>query len=83
MFDSLKPQSTTFTRWLWTHLLMFGEARLVVDVGRHEVELVLLSQQPQQDDHRPAAALPHAIVNHLTGEWDHLQTHKTDHMSKM
>lgn len=54
---------------------MFGEARLVVDVGRHQVELVLLGKQPQQDDHRPAAALPHTIVNHLAGEWDHLQIH--------
>lgn len=52
---------------------MFGEARLVVDVGRHQVELVLLGQQPQQDDHRPAAALPHTVVNHLAGEWDHLR----------
>lgn len=60
---------------------MFGEARLVVDVGRHQVELVLLGKQPQQDDHRPTAALPHTIVNHLAGEWDHLQIH-THHEKK-
>lgn len=35
---------------------------------------MLLCQQPQQDDHRPAAALPHAIINHLAGERQHLQT---------
>lgn len=54
---------------------MFGEACFIVDVGRDQVELVFLSQQPQQDDHRPAAALPHAVVNHLAGERELLRTH--------
>lgn len=62
---------------LAAHLLMFCEAGFVVDVRRDQVELVLLSQQPQQDDHCPAAALPHAIVNHLAGERQHLQTQPT------
>lgn len=39
---------------------------------------MLLRQQPQQDDHRPAAALPHAVVNHLAGEREHLHTSHTD-----
>lgn len=53
---------------------MFCEARFIVDVGGDQVELVLLCQQPQQDDHRPAAALPHAVINHLAGEGQHLRT---------
>lgn len=30
-----------------TYLLMFSEASFIVDVRGHQVELVLLSQQPQ------------------------------------
>lgn len=73
-----KINSSSIAGRLVTHLLVFGEARLVVDVGRHQVELVLLSQQPQQDDHRAAAALPHTVVHHLAGEGDHLHTHRKE-----
>ena len=63
---------------------MFGEARFIVDVWGDQVELVLLGQQSQQDDHRPAAALPHTVVNHLAGEREHLWTctHARTHTQK-
>lgn len=52
---------------------MLCEACFIVDVRGDQVEAVLLCQQPQQDDHRPAATLAYPIINHLAGKRQHLQ----------